>query len=69
MTKQRSPGNTAVSISLPAALLADIDRRADALGLTRSQYLCHLARRDVESRGNLVITEHSISYKIPAKPA
>ena len=68
MQKQRSPGNTACSISLPASLLAEIDERAAALGLSRSQYLTHLARADLERRGNLVLAEQATAYKVQ-KPA
>lgn len=63
MQKQRSPGNTACSISLPASLLAEIDARSGALGLSRSQYFTHLARADLERRGNLVLAEQATAYK------
>ena len=55
--KRRSPGNTAASISMPQSLLTQIDERAHALGLTRSQYLSQLARQDVDSRGPLPLRE------------
>jgi hypothetical protein len=45
-------------------LLAKIDQRAAALGLSRSQYLTHLARADLERRGNLVLAEQSLPYKV-----
>jgi metal-responsive CopG/Arc/MetJ family transcriptional regulator len=63
MQKPRSPGNTACSISLPVGLLREIDERAAALGLSRSQYLSHLARADIERRGNLVLAEKPTPYK------
>lgn len=37
--KPRSPGQTAISISLPESLVAQVEERAQALGLSRSQYL------------------------------
>lgn len=57
---KRSSGMTAVSVSLPRGLLREIDRRAEALNLNRSQYLSFLARRDLEERGDLTITESQI---------
>lgn len=53
----RNPNNIVISVSMSRALLAEIDERAQALGLSRSQYLCHLAREDVAARGDLVLKE------------
>jgi hypothetical protein len=36
-----------ISISIPSEKIEFIDRRAAALGLSRSQYLCQLVRDDV----------------------
>ena len=65
--KRRSPGQTAIGISLPRALLEAIDQRATALGLNRSQYLAALARRDIDERGDLTLRE-SLSHS-GTKPA
>ena len=45
--KERTQGQTAVSISLAEGLLAQIDARAIARNLSRSQYLALLARNDI----------------------
>ena len=55
MIKERSKGQTAVSISLPKELLDQIDLRAGALGLPRSQYLALVARKDIMMGGAFVI--------------
>lgn len=57
VTKPRSPGNTAISFSISAELLAQIDARAAALGLNRSSYLASLARADLAQGGPLTIRE------------
>lgn len=62
-TKPRSAGQTAVSVSLPAELLSQIDARAKRLGLNRSQYLSVLARRDLDERGDLTLREQPLDYK------
>lgn len=61
-TKSRSDGQTAISVSMSADLLTAIDSRAEALGLSRSQYLAQLARTDLIHRGDLVLKD-SVSYK------
>lgn len=38
-----------VSVTLPEALLQEIDVRAKSLDMSRSQYFRHLARHDLES--------------------
>lgn len=38
-------------------LLLQIDERATSLGLNRSQYFAHLARKDLAAGGDLVIQE------------
>jgi hypothetical protein len=53
--KARSPSNTAVSVSLDKVLLEEIDARARKLGLTRSRYLALLARKDLTTRGPLIL--------------
>jgi hypothetical protein len=55
MPKPRSKDQTAVSISLSKGLLAEIDARAKALGLARSQYLAQIARDNIDKGGPLVI--------------
>lgn len=59
VTKPRSPGNIAFSVSMTQELLVEIDSRAKALGLNRSQYLALLARRDVTEKGAMIIQETS----------
>ena len=53
--KERSKGQTAVCISLSKAQLAEIDARAAALNLSRSQYLALVARKDIMRGGPLLI--------------
>lgn len=55
--KPRSPGQTAISVSLPQSLVDQVDKRAEALGLSRSQYLAQLARADLMDRGDLTLRE------------
>lgn len=57
VTKLRSPGQTAISVSIPLDLLNQVDGRAKALGLTRSLYLAQLARKDLADRGDLTLRE------------
>ncbi|GEM_PF-1005683 len=54
----RSTNQAVVSISLPKVLLAKIDTRAGALGMTRSRYLAFLAMSDVDRGGALSIQPH-----------
>lgn len=54
---QRAPDQTAISVSIGKELLAKIDLRASALGISRSQYLANLARADVARGGDLVLKE------------
>lgn len=72
-TKPRSPGQTAISVSLDGGLLARIDERAGALGLNRSQYLAQLARADLQKRGELrlqeEINEHAATIRSPKRKA
>jgi hypothetical protein len=56
-TKPRSPGNTAISVSIDAGTLREIDRRSSALGLSRSAYLRALALQDCDSAGSISIAE------------
>jgi hypothetical protein len=55
--KPRSPGQTAFSVSMEKDLRDDIDARAAALGLNRSQYLAVLARNDIDTGGHLVLRD------------
>lgn len=57
--KPRSPGKTAISVSMTQALLDQVDQRASALNLTRSQYISQLARADVAAGGDLTLKENS----------
>ncbi len=57
--KRRSPGQTAISLSLEADLLKKIDQRAESLGLNRSTYLSLLARKDIAEKGDLIIRQKS----------
>lgn len=54
---QRKPDQTAISVSMPKALLADIDARCSRLGLKRSEYLASLARNDLVAGGELILRE------------
>lgn len=53
--KPRSPGKTAISVSMTVELLEKLDARAESLGLNRSQYLAQLARADLVSGGALTL--------------
>lgn len=64
--KPRSPGQTGTSISLPTDLLQEIDKRARALRLTRSQYLIRLAEEDLARGGDLAIRETPAPYRLPS---
>ena len=46
---------TAISVSITKDLLARIDDRANALGLTRSRYLAVIAQIDIDKGGPLTI--------------
>lgn len=59
--KQRSDGLVAFSISMQGTLRADIDARADELGLSRSKYLSILARRDIASGGNVILKANPLT--------
>ena len=54
--KERSPDQTAISVSISRDLLALIDARAQSLNLTRSRYLALLAQQDLTKGGPLVIS-------------
>ena len=55
MRKASKYSLTSVSVSLPTALLRQIDVRADQLGIPRSQYLALLARKDIVTGGPLTL--------------
>ena len=57
--KKRSESQTAISVSLSKSLLADIDDRAQELGLSRSQFLAFAAKINIEQGGPLVIPSTS----------
>jgi hypothetical protein len=54
----RSPDQKVISVSLPQALLEDIDRRANSLDLPRSKYLTLLAQKDLRELGPVAIYSH-----------
>ena len=56
LRKASKYSQTAVTISLPKALLRQIDARADRLGIPRSQYLALIARRDILIGGSLTLS-------------
>jgi hypothetical protein len=68
-THKRSEGQTAVSVSIPKDLLAEVDKRASALRLNRSQYLVQLAVDDLRERGEMVIREMPPAEKPPVSSA
>ena len=67
MNPKRSPGKSAISVSLETELLERIDVRRKALGLTRSAYLCNLAENDLVKGGNFVIAQKPNKAQPPAK--
>lgn len=67
-TKQRSPGQTAIGVSIQATLLAQIDARAAALGLSRSTYLAQLARADIEAGGPMMLADNPPAPPPPGPP-
>lgn len=64
--KPRSPGKTAISVSMSVELLTQLDERAAALGLNRSQYLSQLARADLATGGALTIQESHLPPAVAA---
>lgn len=66
--KQRSPGQTVTALSLPETLKDAIDQRAAQLGLSRSAYLCALARADIATGGPLTI-EAATLHDAPSEPS
>lgn len=68
-TKRRSPGNTAISVSLDRTLVNQIDQRTAALGLSRSQYLRLLAQRDLTDRTPITVSETPTTYLTPDQRA
>ena len=55
MVKERSKGQTSICISISKMQLAEIDARAAALNLNRSQYLALVARKDIMRGGPILI--------------
>ena len=55
MVKERSKGQTSICISISKLQLAEIDARAAALNLNRSQYLALVARKDIMRGGPILI--------------
>ena len=56
-THTRSDQQTAISVSMTRDLVNQVDQRAKALGLNRSQYLAMLAKADLAARGAMIINE------------
>lgn len=65
-THTRSENQTAISVSMTRELLAEVDERAKALGLNRSQYLAQLARADLRERRELTLREIPSSARVEA---
>ena len=63
--KERSPEQTAISVSITKDLLALIDGRANALGLTRSRYIAVVTQQDITKGGPLVIAAQDESQPEP----
>jgi hypothetical protein len=60
--KERSKDQAAISVSLPKAVLAQIDDRASDLRVSRSSYLVWLAQHDIAKGGELTIP---LAKKLP----
>ena len=72
LVKERSPEQTAISVSLTKDQLAQIDARADSLNLPRSRYLVLLAQHDIARGGPLTIVtqeESQTSTPVDFTPA
>lgn len=72
--KERSPGQTAVSISIPSDALAKIDARAAQRSLSRSAYLKLLALQDSALPGSVSpqpmdLTDEIYDFLLIAVPA
>jgi hypothetical protein len=82
--KERSPGQTAVSLSISKEVLDRIDARAAALGISRSSYLTLLAQQDLSGTVTfplppvasaepqlkpLALTEEAYEFLVEAVPA
>lgn len=65
-TKPRTPGQTAISVSMLDTLVADIDDRARNLGLSRSKYLVQLAKNDLKKKGRLTLEDTSQAAPVPS---
>ena len=63
---QRTPGQSVINVSLPTALLKEIDRRADSLDLPRSRYIAAIAQQDIAKGGSVTIAVHEEPE--PGKP-
>ena len=66
-THSRGLDRTAISVSMTKEMVAEIDVRAKALGLNRSQYLVLLAKSDLSEGGALMLKEEGTSVK-PVAP-
>lgn len=60
VTKARSPGQTAISLSMPEDVVRELDRRAAALHLNRSTFILQLIKQDLAERPDLVLRETPI---------
>ena len=67
--KERSKGQTAISVSLSRNVLAQIDDRAKDLGIGRSRYLVWLAQHDLAKGGELLVPLlKNLPQPTPAEP-
>ena len=64
--KERSPEQTAISVSITKAHLARIDARAATLGLSRSRYITVVTQQDIAKGGPLIIAAQDTEK--PATP-
>ncbi len=66
LVKERSPEQTAISVSLTKEQLLQIDARADSLNLPRSRYLVLVAQHDIARGGPLtIVTQEQSQTRVP----
>jgi hypothetical protein len=68
LVKERSPEQTAISVSLTKEQLLQIDARADSLNLPRSRYLVLVAQHDIARGGPLtIVTQEQSQPTVPVE--
>ena len=68
LVKERSPEQTAISVSLTKEQLVQIDARADSLNLPRSRYLVLVAQHDIARGGPLtIVTQEETQTSTPVE--